>query len=321
MLKRKTESGEKKKKIRREAEESVAPLEIAAPTSASRPVYTNRQRILLIASRGINARYRHLLEDLKKLLPHHKKDNKLDAKNNIQAINEIAEMNSCNQVLYLECRKKQDLYLHLARTPNGPSVKFHVVNIHTMDELKLTGNAMIGSRPLLNFDKNFDGSPQMMLIKSLLSEAFGTPNGHPKSKPFVDRVMCFYLLKNKICESSTLCGPRPHLSVSLFVSVSLSPPPPLSLGIRNYQILDRSDRHDGKDTHLVEIGPRMVLIPIRIFNGSFGGATLYQNQAFVSPNEERSEVNKRKGFVLSHFCLSVSPCPHSLSPSSQQSLQ
>jgi hypothetical protein len=221
MLKRKTESGEKKKKIRREAEESVAPLEIAAPTSASRPVYTNRQRILLIASRGINARYRHLLEDLKKLLPHHKKDNKLDAKNNIQAINEIAEMNSCNQVLYLECRKKQDLYLHLARTPNGPSVKFHVVNIHTMDELKLTGNAMIGSRPLLNFDKNFDGSPQMMLIKSLLSEAFGTPNGHPKSKPFVDRVMCFYLLKNKICESSTLRPSSSPLCLCLSLSLSL----------------------------------------------------------------------------------------------------
>jgi ribosome biogenesis protein BRX1 len=170
--------------------------------ATSRSQYTNRQRILVIASRGINARYRHLLEDLKKLLPHHKKDNKLDVKNNVQAINEIAEINSCNQVLYLECRKKQDLFLHLAHTPSGPSVKFHVVNIHTMDELKLTGNAMLGSRPLLDFDKKFDLTPQMKLIKSLLTDAFGTPNGHPKSKPFVDRVMCFYLLKNNICQSS-----------------------------------------------------------------------------------------------------------------------
>jgi ribosome biogenesis protein BRX1 len=175
-----------------EAEEGVV--------ATSRSQYTNRQRILVIASRGINARYRHLLEDLKKLLPHHKKDNKLDVKNNVQAINEIAEVNSCNQVLYLECRKKQDLFLHLAHTPSGPSVKFHVVNIHTMDELKLTGNAMIGSRPLLDFDKKFDNTPQMKLIKSLLTDAFGTPKGHPKSKPFVDRVMCFYLLKNNICK-------------------------------------------------------------------------------------------------------------------------
>lgn len=181
---------------------AVVPAEGTLTTS--RAQYTNRQRILVIASRGINARYRHLLEDLKKLLPHHKKDNKLDVKNNVQAINEIAEINSCNQVLYLECRKKQDLYLHLAHTPSGPSVKFHVVNIHTMDELKLTGNAMLGSRPLLDFDKKFDLTPQMKLIKSLLTDAFGTPNGHPKSKPFVDRVMCFYLLKNNICELSLL---------------------------------------------------------------------------------------------------------------------
>lgn len=46
---------------------------------------------------------------------------------------------------------------------------------------------------------------------------------------------------------------------------------------------------------MVEIGPRMVLVPIRIFNGSLGGATLYQNPAFVSPNEERSLLNKKKG--------------------------
>lgn len=49
--------------------------------------------------------------------------------------------------------------------------------------------------------------------------------------------------------------------------------------------------------NLVEIGPRMVLIPIRIFSGSLGGATLYQNPAFVTPNEERSSMKKNKGYV------------------------
>jgi ribosome biogenesis protein BRX1 len=32
-------------------------------------------------------------------------------------------------------------------------------------------------------------------------------------------------------------------------------------------------------------GPRFVLNPIRIFKGSFGGPTLYQNPKYVSPNE------------------------------------
>lgn len=38
-------------------------------------------------------------------------------------------------------------------------VRFHVLNVHTMDELKLTGNSMLGSRPLLNFDAKFDQTP------------------------------------------------------------------------------------------------------------------------------------------------------------------
>jgi ribosome biogenesis protein BRX1 len=259
-------TGKKKKDTKTEGEVSV-PSAFSSP----RPSYTNKQRVLIIASRGINARYRHLLEDLKKLIPHHKKDNKLDTKGNIHAVNEIAEVNSCNQILYLECRKRQDLYMHLSRTPQGPSVKFHVVNIHTMDELKLTGNCMIGSRPLLNFDNKFNTNPHMRLLKTLLTDAFGTPNGHPKSKPFVDRIMCFFVVKNNIW-------------------------------VRNYQMLDKSDIEKKGDTNtsLIEIGPRMVLIPIRIFSGSLGGATLYQNGAFVSPNDERSMQKKRKGDLYSN---------------------
>lgn len=48
-------------------------------------------------------------------------------------------------------------------------------------------------------------------------------------------------------------------------------------------------------TSLVEIGPRFVLNPIRIFRGSFGGTTLYQNDQFVSPNTIRAENNRNRG--------------------------
>ena len=48
-------------------------------------------------------------------------------------------------------------------------------------------------------------------------------------------------------------------------------------------------------TSLIEIGPRFVLNPIRIFRGSFGGQTLYQNNDFVSPNTIRSLAMKNKG--------------------------
>lgn len=35
----------------------------------------------------------------------------------------------------------------------------------------------------------------------------------------------------------------------------------------------------------LSIGPRFVLNPIRIFEGSFGGPTLFQNPHYVSPND------------------------------------
>ena len=41
----------------------------------------------------------------------------------------------------------------------------------------------------------------------------------------------------------------------------------------------------------IAVGPRMVLNPIRIFDGSFGGPTLYQNPHFISPNEVRNTIH------------------------------
>jgi ribosome biogenesis protein BRX1 len=50
-------------------------------------------------------------------------------------------------------------------------------------------------------------------------------------------------------------------------------------------------------TSLVEIGPRFVLNPIRIFRGPFGGQTLFHNPDFVSPNAIRASQRKtRSGY-------------------------
>jgi ribosome biogenesis protein BRX1 len=77
--------------------------------------------------------------------------------------------------------------------------------------------------------------------------------------------------------------------------------------VRNYQILEQQatnalEAHKTKklsgqavSTSLVEIGPRFVLNPIRIFRGSFGGQTLFQNPEFVSPNETRAAERRDKG--------------------------
>lgn len=186
-------------------EESAPAAPAATPLMESDGRYRNKQRCLILCSRGITARFRHLLEDLRTLIPHHKKESKLDpgADGVGRAITDIAEMRGCNTVLYLECRKRKDAYLWLGRQNGGPSVRFHVSNIHTMDELKMTGNCMKGSRPVLSFDQSFTKHGHLKLMKELFVDVFGTPRGHPKSKPFVDRVMAFYYADNKVC--SSLC--------------------------------------------------------------------------------------------------------------------
>ena len=185
-----------------EADEEPAVSSDPVTPMASDGRYRNKQRCLILCSRGVTARYRHLLEDLRTLLPHHKKESKLDpgSEGAARAVNDIAEIRNCNSVLFLECRKRQDAYLWVGKVgqSSGPSARFHLTNIHTMDELRLTGNCMKGSRPVLSFDESFGRIDHLKILKELFVDVFGTPRGHPKSKPFVDRVMAFYYADNKV---------------------------------------------------------------------------------------------------------------------------
>ncbi len=50
-----------------------------------------------------------------------------------------------------------------------------VFAVHTMSEVKMTGNCLKGSRPILTFDKNFDSNPQYALIKEIMTQVFCSP--------------------------------------------------------------------------------------------------------------------------------------------------
>lgn len=73
-------------------------------------------------------RHRHLLNDLAAMMPHARKDAKFDSKSKLYQLNELAELYNCNNVLFFEARKGQDLYLWASKVPNGPTVKMHVQN-------------------------------------------------------------------------------------------------------------------------------------------------------------------------------------------------
>ncbi|KAJ0697666.1 putative ribosome biogenesis protein BRX1 [Helianthus annuus] len=133
--------------------------------------FRNREKVLVTCSRRINYRYRHLMLNLVSVLPHCKKDNKVESKATKGAtLNELVELKSCSSCLFFECRKHKDLYLWMSKCPNGPSVKFLVNAVHTMEELKLTGNHLKGSRPLLTFSSNFDKDPHWKLLKEMITQ-------------------------------------------------------------------------------------------------------------------------------------------------------
>ncbi|KIK08154.1 hypothetical protein K443DRAFT_672634 [Laccaria amethystina LaAM-08-1] len=226
----------------------------------------NKQRVLLLSSRGITHRMRHLMNDMETLLPHVKKDSKLDSKSQLHLLPELADLNNCNNTLYFEARRHEDLYLWAAKTPNGPSIKMHVQNVHTMDELKLTGNCLKGSRGLLSFDRGFEDTEWGRLTKEVFTQIFGVPSTSRKAKPFIDHVLTFSILDSKIW-------------------------------FRNFQIIEKDPLQPNGPPQmtLVEIGPRFVLTPIRIFEGAFGGATVFSNPEFVSPGAVRSAIRREKG--------------------------
>lgn len=159
-----------------------------------------------------------------------------------------------------------------------------------MEELHFAGNCLKGSRPILSFDASFDKDPYLQVIRELFLHMFGVPQGARKSKPFVDHVLGFTYLDGKVW-------------------------------VRNYQVTEvEATQNEGDeaaaaeaaaekakqkkskaaaggrdtDVSLVEIGPRFVLTPIVIQEGSFGGPLIYENRQFVSPNQIRADLRRQK---------------------------
>lgn len=242
-------------------------------------VIRNKQRVLVLPSRGVTTRMRHLVNDIEALLPHSKKDSKLDSKSDLSILNELAELNNCNNCMYFEARRHEDLYLWMSKTPNGPSAKLQVQNIHTMDELKMTGNCLKGSRHILSFDKGFDAEPHWRLLREMLTQMFAVPRTARRAKPFVDHVLSFSLLDGKVW----------------FRNYQIIEKDPGAIAAAEARGEDPKKAAANAEPTLVEIGPRMVMTPIRIFEGSFGGPTLFDNPEYVSPAALRQAQRRGKG--------------------------
>lgn len=250
------------KKTVKEVEENENELRAFRDQDPASKEWKNRQRTLVLCARGVNSRFRHLMNDIIDIMPHSKKENKIERKIAKDYINDLCFQRSCNNCIYLEARKKTDFFMWVMKSPEGPSIKFAVQNINTLDELKLTGNSLKYSRPLLSFDSSFNAEPHLQLMKEMLHQAFNTPKNHPKSKPFIDHVLSFNYYDNKVW-------------------------------FRVYQVVNQyeekfTEKDDIEKLTLIEIGPRFSLQPIKIFDGTMGGEALWQNAAYITPGKLRS---------------------------------
>jgi ribosome biogenesis protein BRX1 len=224
--------------------------------TAKTPV--NRQKSLVFGSRNMTAKDRHLLQDLRNLMPHSREHAKLNTVDNLgDSLEALCSLHHCNSSLFVEAHRHDIAHVWLAQVPSGPSVKLLLGNVHTADELRMAGNCLKYSRPLLHFDREFEMIPHLRVVKALLQMEFNTPRYHPRSKPFVDHIICFFYLDAHIW-------------------------------FRHYQIVD------GRPRSLMEIGPRFTMEPLVILNGAARGSVLWKNPTAVTPTEERKNRKLRQ---------------------------
>ncbi|EAN92501.1 putative ribosome biogenesis protein [Trypanosoma cruzi] len=237
-------------------ESMIGEMQLKRATTDKR--MTNRQKCLVLGSRSISSKDRHLLTDIRGLMPHSREHPKIGRTHKLgDDLVELCSLHQCNSSLLIEAHRHDISYMWIAQAPHGPSVKLQLTNVHTADELRMAGNCLKYSRPLLHFDREFETHPHLRVVRSLLQMAFNTPRYHPKSKPFIDHIICFFYLDHHIW-------------------------------FRHYQITD------GEPRALMEIGPRFTLEPAAILNGCCKGTVVWKSDMAKSPTEQRRDRKTRR---------------------------
>ena len=128
--------------------------------------------------------------------------------------------------------------------------------------------------PASQFRRNLRCDPRYAIDKRDASPHLWVPKGARKSKPFTHHVISFTIADGKIWF-------RNYQISEAEVAKNVDPDAPKSKTVET-------------ELSLVEIGPRFVMTPIVILEGSFGGPVIYENKEFVSPNAIRADIKNRK---------------------------
>ena len=202
-----------------------------------------------------------------------------------------------------------------------------------MSEMKLTGNCLKGSRPIVTFNDAFDARPAYRLMKEMLLQLFNVPHRHPKSKPFVDHVVSFSLVCGAIHFRHYQITKRPD-AIKAADAMDLTMKRKTDKALRaegktskkgkkkdgddegqggrvvgkgdraveeeeatefDRLQLEDEERRVLKDMELFEIGPRFVLHPIRMLRGAFRGESVWVNPEYQTPAAQRREQRSKDG--------------------------
>ena len=189
----------------------VRPARMRGPRSSGTAVRPSGaaarfERTLLLCTRGVKARHRHLLHDLLQLLPHGKLGSKLPTEDGLSGVLELCENGGCGSSLLLDARDPRRLFLWAANCPDGPSAMFQVVNTHTVAELQFDARRVSGARNVLVFDPAFNESAEMRVLKALLTNAFAVPSDTRSGRQSKARGVCHCRSIRQRAARRTACG-------------------------------------------------------------------------------------------------------------------
>lgn len=207
--------------------------------------------LIVLVQRGITPRQRHVVRDLGTLFANAHFGEKLARRVTAEALQDACFLKESGmRALFLPARFEDEMWLWLVRLPHGPSVRFQVINLHTIAELNFQHHVKAVRHPcLLSFDANFDGEPHLRLIREMLRGAFSPGEAAVKSRQ---------------ARTAAAAGGF-NTAISFCIADG-------RVWMRAYDVV--AGELDGRD-ELRERGPRLVLSPQRILASVLDGAPLW----------------------------------------------
>jgi hypothetical protein len=206
----------------------------------------------IICSNNIkNKIFLEFLKDFRKICPHARYIKGKLKNNFLPSIRYFLNPGENQVVFFFEYKKKKNC-LWIVNFPTDPLFCFEIENILQSKHFFFLGNILKWARPLILFDTYFGKKPHLKIIKKTFEYFFSIKNHSKNILSITDHVLSFCFFQNKIW-------------------------------FRVFQIKFSKTKVNGKNKkidQLIEVGPRMTLIPIRGWSNSNKENLIYDSTVF-----------------------------------------